>query len=164
MIRPTLDHLAPRLEVDGYPIRPAIPEDAAAISRVLQLAFEVDWSEERVQNEFFKNAYVLKTFVAVHVNDVVATASAAHDSSNHPTMGTLHWVGVDPVHRGHRLGEWISLAVLHEFRARGLTSANLTTDDHRLAAIRTYTRLGFEPQRWHSSHEARWIDVMNRLG
>ena len=41
---------------------------------------------------------------------------------------------------------FLVLAALYEFARMGLTDAVLETDDDRLAAIKTYQNLGFQPE------------------
>ena len=61
-------------------------------------------------------------------------------------------VAVVPAHRGKGLGCAVTLAVRHKLRDEGLCAAELLTDDHRLAAIKTYLDVGFEPSLTHENH------------
>jgi mycothiol synthase len=72
-------------------------------------------------------------------------------------------------HRGRGLGRLVCLAVLHYLRHRGDVAAELSTDDFRLSAIRTYLGLGFVPVSLtamadRDDHESRWSAVFTRLG
>src|SRR6266566_7615679 len=58
-------------------------------------------------------------------------------------MGLVHWVAVDPTHRGRRLGEALLAAALHAMRTRGHTEVFLNTDPALGAAVKLYERLGF---------------------
>jgi ribosomal protein S18 acetylase RimI-like enzyme len=60
-------------------------------------------------------------------------------------MGLVHWVAVDPGHRGRRLGEALLAAALHAMKARGHTEAFLNTNPALAAAVQLYERLGFVP-------------------
>jgi len=53
--------------------------------------------------------------------------------------------------------------VLQLLREIGYADAWLSTDDHRLAAIRTYLALGFEPVCTDASHAERWQIVRHKL-
>ena len=74
----------------------------------------------------------------------------------------LGWVAVRPEHRGRGLA--------YEVCRRGLLFAKslkhhytyLTTEDFRLSAIKTYLRLGFEPEITEPDHRARW-DELRRI-
>jgi mycothiol synthase len=59
------------------------------------------------------------------------------------TVGLIHWVAVDPAHRGRRLGEALNLTALHDMRARGHREAYLHTNRGLRAAVALYERLGF---------------------
>jgi mycothiol synthase len=148
---------------DGDPrVRRARPSDVPALAQVLTLAFDEEWSEERVLDELLEDPDVPVTFVAVHVGQIVATASLQH-KAGFPDAGWVHWVAVAPECRGLKLGRAVTLAVLHAARNKGKTQSGLTTDDFRLPAIRTYLGLGFEPDPCHPSHPERWAEIVKKL-
>ena len=72
-------------------------------------------------------------------------------------------VGTHAGTRGLGAGRLVCLAALHSLQARGYKSVVLSTDDHRLPALKLYLSLGFEPVYTHESHEARWKRVMAKL-
>lgn len=143
-------------------VRVATPDDAEAIAHVLDAAFDEAWSDDAVRRELFDHPLVPATFVALDGGAIVATASLQLQKE-FPHAGWVHWVGADPTHVGKGLGRAVVLAVLHAAQATGKRESGLTTDDPRLAAIRTYLGLGFEPDPWHSSHPERWSAVLERL-
>ena len=56
---------------------------------------------------------------------------------------------------------------LEKLEARNCTYSILTTDDFRLAAIKTYLDAGFRPVLWadsESDQRARWDAVIAQLG
>lgn len=75
----------------------------------------------------------------------------------------LGWVAVIPEHRGRGLGRVVSAAATAAANALGRTDLRLTTQDHRLSAIKTYLNLGWLPHP-NPATEGRWRDVMERLG
>ena len=76
----------------------------------------------------------------------------------------VHMVCVLPEHRGRGIGRALVLASLHYFRDHGYRRAVLTTDDHRLAALRTYLALGFVPVLVAEDHRERWRKCLAALG
>ena len=60
-------------------------------------------------------------------------------------MGLVHWVAVDPAHRGRRLGEALLAAALRAMKARGRTEMFLNTNPALATAVKLYERLGFAP-------------------
>lgn len=90
----------------------------------------------------------------------IGSACAWRMSADEHAVGYLHMVGVLPEHRGHALGYWLSLAVLHYFAEHGYQEVRLWTDDFRVSAILAYLALGFVPEHSHPSHAERWARVL----
>jgi mycothiol synthase len=165
MRRSRLDALPALMEPPvGFVLRLAHDDDREPLAAVLAAAFpEMAWDATRVDSEFLDDPNVPATFVVEYDGQVVATASALFEADSAPATGVVHWVAVHPAQAGKRLGYIISLAVLHEFARRGCRDALLRTDDHRLAAIRTYLNLGFLPDHEDPTHLERWVRVNERL-
>ncbi|MCY7364248.1 MAG: mycothiol synthase [Frankiaceae bacterium] len=79
----------------------------------------------------------------------------AHEHHDHPPIGEVYIVGVDPAEQGRGLGPALTLVGLHSLRHRGLAEVLLYVDESNTAAVKTYERLGF---RRHS------VDVMYSRG
>lgn len=162
---PSLEQLPPIPELpSGYVLREYKESDLNGLASVLDRAFDdVEWSPETVRERLIDAPDVKKTYVILHGDTLVATASARILPEEFPDSGYLHWVGVDPDYRGKELGRAVTLAVLHEFVRLGCKNAVLETQDHRLAAIKVYKKLGFEEHHVHESHLLRWAAIADML-
>lgn len=146
----------------GAHVRRATDDDAVGLARCLSLAFTDSWDVVRVRSALLDAPEVVSTWVVEAEGEIVATASLAHDA-NHPDAGVLHWVAALPSHAGQGLGSMVSVAALRTCADIGKRAAVLLTDDRRLAAIRTYRRLGFMPLHTDPSHAERWRTIMAAL-
>jgi mycothiol synthase len=155
----------PKIELPaGYSIRSFKDGDERFWDRIIQVTFETpsyDFNKVMKADPAFRPERVL--FVTCG-DEPVATASAWQVDRFGPVIGYLHMVGVSPEHQGKQLGYWVSLAVLHHFVAVGRMEAVLQTDDFRLAAIKTYLRMGFEPVLIHENQRERWRKNLCGLG
>jgi len=167
MRRPTLDDLPEIVLPDGYSLRASQERDGRHWARIIRESFgDPGFDESRFKSEMKGHPSYLSErifFVSAANGTPCATASAYRSEAFGEDVGYLHFVGVCPAQAGRRLGAAVSLAALKKFAAEGLQSAVLETDDFRLAAIKTYFRLGFSPFIRHGSHPSRWIAVRAKL-
>ena len=160
MRRPWLDQL-PDLRIPaGLAIRAYRPEDGAALARLLGRAFEESWDERLVRERLTEAPDVEAVYLVLDGQVPVATASARVGVPGFAGSGYLHWVGADPDYQGRGLGALASLRVLQHFRDAGLPDAVLETDTFRLAAQRTYLRLGFVPEYRGGQDQLRWAQLL----
>ena len=144
-------------------IEVASPADADGLGRLLTAAFGEPWDPDRVRRDLLDDPTVSATFLIRDGDLIVATASARTVPEKHPGAGYLHWVAADPEARGRGIGRAVVLAVLHRFAADGCDTSVLETDDHRLAAIKLYLRLGYVPQYPEPDHQQRWSAIFRLL-
>ena len=93
---------------------------------------------------------------------LVAAAFASRRSSD-PPQGALDYVVCHPEHQGRRLGLVVCAAVVEHLIDQGYETISLLTDDWRLAAVKTYFNLGFEPVITRIDMPDRWLKVRQQL-
>lgn len=146
-----------------YACRPAVEADAEQIDALLLAAFGDGWREGEARRELLDNPNVPTTWIVEFRGKVVATASYQLKPEDFPDSAWVHYVGADAAHAGRGLGLFVTWKVLQQAAELGRKDVLLTTDDGRLPAIRTYLKLGFEPDNWHESHAERWRKVFEAL-
>ncbi len=149
----------------GYHLRCWRPSDEAEYLALLALAGFTDWDHDRLATTLQK---ILPDgfFVIEHRASakIVATAMATHNATEqHPFGGELGWVAGDPAHAGKGLGLAVCAAVTARFLRAGYRNIYLRTDDWRLAAIKTYLKLGYEPLLYCDGMVQRWQAVYQQL-
>jgi mycothiol synthase len=152
-----------------YRLRTFEPGDEEAWARIMNTGIGKNYTAEGCRTNLLDRPQFRPEglFFAVADDGTVAgSACAWRQSENEQRVGYVHMVCVLPEHRGHRLGYWLSLAVLHRFREWGMQEAILDTDDFRLPALRTYFDLGFFPLLRDNdpTQPDRWRNVMAELG
>jgi ribosomal protein S18 acetylase RimI-like enzyme/catechol 2,3-dioxygenase-like lactoylglutathione lyase family enzyme len=157
------------LPPDGFILRripraAMTPEDIADLTGVLAAAFsEMVWTPRKVRESLYDDVTIQETIILIDAESgaIAATATARFVPDRYPNSGYLHWVGAYPHYKGQGLGQYVTLAVLHAFRERGYADAVLETQDMRLPAIHTYLKLGFAPEQYDETHEARWYAILH---
>jgi mycothiol synthase len=167
MKRPTLTNLplVPLLP-DGYELKLFTNQNSIDnLANALTKAFEDPWDEVRTKAELTEAPDVHAVYVVTFQGDSVATASSQLRAQRTTTSGYVHWVGTCPNHRGKGLAYALVARVLQDFVERGYGGAYLETQSYRLAAIRTYMRLGFTPEYEveGQNQQAIWSSVFQNL-
>ena len=167
MVRPNLENL-PKLELPSdYGIRTYRKGDEVHWARIISDSFGGrERTAQDTRNEITSRDVFVPDglYFATHCGTPVGTACAWRQSIDETDVGYVHMVGVVAEHTGHKLGKWVSLAVLSYFRDNGFISAMLDTDDFRMPAIKTYLNLGFVPVYVEEGQPERWSDIFEKLG
>jgi len=166
MRRPTLDGLPPVEVAAGYRLRSMRRGEGSAWTRIVNEAFGDEPRPDRFETTMrgdpaFRPERIL--FIT-RDDEPVATASAWVEAKRGDETGVLHYVATRPDHAGKHLGAAVSVAALHRMVEENRSCAVLLTDDFRLAALKTYLRLGFEPVLVHENQRERWRAAFTVLG
>jgi len=154
MIRSLAD-LPPVAVPDGYRLRSYRAGDEQAWVDLINAAFSTEKRTfDPLVRESFEREFPLShgesrewILLAERTPDgaLAGTTTAWEAEFEGRRMGLVHWVAVDPAHRGRRLGEALLAAALHAMKARGHTEAFLNTNTALATAVQLYERLGFVP-------------------
>ena len=166
MVRPNLEDL-PELELPiGYRMRTYRKGDEVHWARIISDSFGGrERTAQDTENEITnRDVFVPDGFYfATHCDVPVGTACAWRQSVDEKDVGYVHMVGVVAEHTGHKLGKWVSLAVLCYFRDNNFKCSMLDTDDFRVPAIKTYLNLGFIPVYVEAEQPERWRNIFEKL-
>ena len=150
----------------GYTVRTWRPGDEPRFYELMALAGWPGWDAERLScslNRILPDGWYLAEHAAS--GTVVASAMALHNyKGTYPFWGELGWLAAHPDHSGRGLGLALSACVVRRFVAAGYRLIHLHTEEFRLAAIKTYLKLGFEPWTGGPDSETQWERVLDRLG
>ncbi len=165
MRRPRLDDLPPVRPPDGFRVRSFEPGDERHWLAIIGESFARPMGPEAFSQRFGDGQFRPERVLFMAGPDgPVATAAAWLVPRWGATVGVLHMVGAVTASRGLGLGHQVSLAAMHQMAAEGRRVAVLQTDDFRLAAIRTYLRLRFQPYLIDDNQRARWRRVLAEVG
>jgi mycothiol synthase len=167
MRRPTLEQLpTPSPLPASYELHALTTKDnVRGLAALLTTAFNDPWDEVRTRAELTQAPDVYAVYVVTYQADIVATASSQLREKHTTTSGYVHWVGTHPDHRSKGLAYALVAQVLQDFVERGYKGGYLETQSYRLAAIKTYLRLGFTPEYEveGKNHQAIWSSIFQNL-
>lgn len=150
----------------GYALRTYRKGDEPRFYEVMAIAGWPGWDDERLQ-KWIGRIPPDSWFMAIHEasGQIVATAMGLHDHSDqHPFGGELGWVASDLAHAGKGLGMAVCAAVTARLIAAGYHDIHLYTEDFRLAALKTYFKLGYLPFLYLPEMAERWRVVCEQIG
>lgn len=157
---PPVAQLAP-----GYALRTYQPGDEPQFYALMEAVGWPGWDDDKLR-PWLARVIPEGWFVVVECTKqkVVASAMALHNHTDqHPFGGELGWVACHPAHTGRGLGLAVSAAVTSRLIAAGYRNIHLYTEDWRLAALKTYLKLGYVPFIYAPPMEARWRAVCEQL-
>ncbi len=97
------------------------------------------------------------------VKDDVAVATITVICDHETKEGYIHMVACDPKFRGQGLGTLLNDIAVHTLKKEGMKTAYLTTDDFRIAAIKSYLRCGFLPDLSTDDFRTRWEKIYEQI-
>ena len=167
MVRRNLEDLPDLQCSNGYHIRTYQKGDEIHWARIMDTVF-VD--QGRTARDTYANVINQPNFdpngffFAVYEDLPIGTACAWQRCFRDERVGYIDMLAVLPEHTGHKLGKWLTLFLLHYFKAQDLTCVVLDTDDFRLPAIKNYLNLRFMPVAVGKKHDERWHTIFEKLG
>ncbi len=149
----------------GYSLRTFRDGEMAAYLELAHAAGFDRFDEESV-SEYMTRNLPGGFFVVEHdaSGELAASAMAQHSpDGRHPAGGALGWVMGQPAHSGKGLGLTVCAAATARLLSAGYRRIYLKTDDWRLAALKTYFKLGYVPFLFAPDMKERWRDVCDKL-
>ena len=126
-------------------IRRAQVEEAAALAALLGGSYPTEtWDAAGTERELFCDETIRATWVVAAKGRLLATASS-QVQLDAPECGWVRWVATELDRRREGLARALVIAVLATMGQAGCLEARLHTTTDRVAAIRLYLQLGFEP-------------------
>ncbi|MBN2548761.1 MAG: GNAT family N-acetyltransferase [Anaerolineales bacterium] len=149
----------------GYLLRTYRPGDEQPFYALMELAGWPGWDALRLapwRARMLENGWFMIDHTAS--GQLVAAAMALTDMGEFGQVGgELGWVAAHPDHRGRGLGLAVSAAATARMIQQGYPYIHLYTEDYRLAALKTYLRLGYRPIIEGAGMEKRWQMVHSQL-
>ena len=158
------DRVAPEIVVpDGYTLRTFESGDEAAFFALMDSVEWTGWDQKEL-DPWAKRLLSDGWFLVTHneTGALVASAMSLH-SVDIKGGGELGWVAGSPQHAGRGLGRLITSAVINRFLEAKFETIHLFTETYRLAAIKIYLRLGWEPVLVASDDNEKWKEVCEKL-
>jgi mycothiol synthase len=120
------------------------------------------WGPERLNREILSTLIPQGGIFAVHKGELIGCASACFIPKYAPDAH-LMYVALLPEHRGAGLGQALVLESLRVCQCENLPGMSLVTESHRLAAVRSYFKLGFAPLLGDTyAGRAQWSAVLSK--
>ena len=156
------------IETEGFLVRNMDKSELAPYSDLRVSASFNQWQESDYDDLAArlvdgKNGHFVIEEIAT--GNLVAAADAEYfETELVAGMGTLGWVMSSPLYRGKKLGYSVCAAVMQHLAKHGFRTFQLSTDDFRVPAIKTYLNLGWRPWLYEADMESRWRALAEIFG
>ena len=167
MVRPNLDHVSPPVLPENFSLRFFRAGDEAAWLDIIRRSYGGDWPDDAFQRhmlseESFRPERLF--FAIAEGGRPVASAGAIQKLVHGDRTGYLHMMAVLPEFRRRGLGTALLRRCLIYFREQGWRDAALDTEVSRPEAIRLYLANGFVPAPEIREDAANWRAVLRAMG
>ena len=153
----------PDAKTDGYSIRNYVESDYENMLDALMALTIKRYERDELNSIILCKGGVRpeSVFVADDGEKLLGTATGyTHEADK---GGTLHMVSALPDAAGRGVGKAVCTAVVNYLVDIGCEFVDLTTDDFRIPAIVTYTKLGFRPVIDDDEMQQRWGALAEKL-
>jgi mycothiol synthase len=150
---------------NGYSLRTYRTGDETRFYEVMAIAGWQGWNVDKLQPWLPRILSGGWFMIADDASDkIVATAMALRDMSEFgPVGGELGWLASDSAHAGKGLGMAVSAAVTGRLIQEGYRHIHLYTEPWRLAALKTYLKLGYVPFLYTPEMPEHWQTICEQL-
>lgn len=115
----------------------------------------------RIERHNFVNMYTDVIFLD-YKGEHIGTVTAVHHTDDN--TGEVHMVGIRPDFRGRGLGKYVNNAAIIKLNSEGVGFIELTTDEWRKGAVKSYLSSGFLPVLYDTGMKERWEAVLTEYG
>jgi mycothiol synthase len=147
----------------GYVLRTLQPNDTLGLMNLFANAGFI-FNNKQLE-EILSACLPQGCFVVEHIetNVLVSTMMARHMSSpEHPFGGRIDWLATDPEHQGKGLGNICARSATSHLLKLGYSNIWVTTDFKRIAALKIFLSIGFEPV-IKKETKSRWEKIIKQF-
>jgi GNAT superfamily N-acetyltransferase len=157
------EQLPPPPVQEPYRLLRHVPGDEEAWLELLNASGEFGcWNRDRLHDEIGATLLPEGGIFVARGNQLVGCAAACFMEQYQP-YAILMYVTVLPEHQGKGLGQALVGETMRVAQRASFPGLLLHTENHRLAAVRTYFQLGFLPRLAEGAAGKRqWADVLSR--
>ena len=117
--------------------------------------------DDRITNDPNINIYE-DVFFLDHNGEHIGTVTAFYNAEKN--FGDMHMVGIRTDYRGKGLAKYLNFITLKHLLPKGVDYIVLTTDEWRVAAVKSYLSSGFLPVEYNEGMTDRWLAEMELYG